>query len=51
MGNVARPPTYDRVYPEKNRKNSPSNLVGVTKHSLGSLFEQLYKMFGTTYKG
>ena len=51
MGNVPRHPTYDGVYPENNRNTSPSNLVGVMKQSLGSLFEQLDTMFGTTYKG
>ena len=45
MGNMARPPIYDGVYQERQRNNSPTNLVGVLNCSLGLLFEQLDKKF------
>ena len=35
---MARPPLYDRAYPEKLSTASPGNLVGVTKPSLIFLF-------------
>ena len=45
MGNMARPPVYDGMYHERQRKISPTNLVGVVKRSLGFFFEALDKKF------
>ena len=43
MSTLARPPIYDRAYPEKIWSASPWNPVGVRKPSLLLLFVQQVK--------